>query len=264
MATNHSVDYRLNDEERARVQDCLTKDGVSLPRDRFERLVHGLEGSIQHFLTAVPEGNFRDSHNALRDLWQLSHQNDPPVGVIRARIQSLPEKALERLELRWPRVMAALFPAKGPTPRFQTRAASADREMLIAATRALSAEGERIVPGRSRGAGKRSAPRLEPFIMGETRGAGTRHHHGGRPKDESYQSLIMRLALDWLSATGEPPKSGRSDHTGFGDLCHCVFQWLNLPEGSATHALRQYWTTVKKYKALEPLKDFLRRHGEEP
>jgi hypothetical protein len=34
----------------------------------------------------------------------------------------------------------------------------------------------------------------------------------------------MHLAIDWLVATGESPKPGRSEGTGFGELAHNVFQ----------------------------------------
>jgi hypothetical protein len=103
---------------------------------------------------------------------------------------------------------------------------------------------------------------LEPVIMGEVRGAGTTRHRGGRPTNERHQTLVMHLALHWLTETGKPPTRGRSDSTGFGDLVHSVFQWLELPD-SAANRLRQYWDTVKAFKAREPLEDFLRRHGEE-
>jgi hypothetical protein len=73
----------------------------------------------------------------------------------------------------------------------------------------------------------------------------------------------MHLALDWLTATCKPPKRRRSDKTGFGDLVHSVFQWLSLPEGTATYALRKYWAAAKAFEAREPLEDFLRKHGEE-
>ena len=99
--------------------------------------------------------------------------------------------------------------------------------------------------------------------MGEVRGAGTEGHRGGRPNKQRDQTLVMHLAFDWLTATGEPPKPGRSDNTGFGDLVHSVFQWLSFPEGSASHALRKYWAAVRSFEAREPLEDFLRRHSEE-
>jgi hypothetical protein len=69
--------------------------------------------------------------------------------------------------------------------------------------------------------------------------------------------------MDWHDATGEAPRPGRSDYTGFGDLVHSVFQWLGLPEGSGTHPLRRYWADVKNRKARPSLEDFLKRHGGE-
>jgi hypothetical protein len=74
----------------------------------------------------------------------------------------------------------------------------------------------------------------------------------------------MYLAMDWLTATGEPPKHGRSDNTAFGDLVHSVFQWLALPEGSAAYALPQFWAAVEAGKARPQLAHFLARHGEDP
>jgi hypothetical protein len=73
----------------------------------------------------------------------------------------------------------------------------------------------------------------------------------------------MFLAMDWRGATGEEPKPGRSDHSGFGELVHSVFQWLGLPGGRAAHSLRHYWADAKERKARPSLEDFLRRHGEQ-
>ena len=263
MATDQAARYRLDDEQRSRVRDCLTKERLSLPPDCFERLICGIEASIAHFLASAPEGTFRDAHDALRHLWELSHDDDPPIAVVRARIQALPKEAIEYADRRAPIVIARLFPTEPPITRFKQWAATADGEKLIRATQVLSAEGGRIVEGRSRGAGKRSCLRLEPMIMGEVRGAGPGRHRGGRPRNTGHQDLIMHLAIDWLGATGEMPKPGRSDNGGFGDLAHSVFQWLGLPEGSAAHPLRQYWADVKSSKNRETLEDFLKRHGEE-
>jgi hypothetical protein len=139
-------------------------------------------------------------------------------------------------QLRW----SISFPDEGPVPRLHEWACTADREKLIRVAQAISGEGARVVPGRSRGPGKRSAPRVEPMIRGEVRGDGAARDHGGRPRNDALQDLILQLAGEWLYATGELPKAGRSDKTGFGDLVHKVFQWCGEPE-AATHALRQYW-----------------------
>jgi hypothetical protein len=261
MGTDHSDDFSLDDEQRAHVKDCLRKEGISLPPERFELFVRKIERAILEFPTATPD-TFRSDHDAVRRLWQLCHNDDPSPDQIRARIQNLPKGAIDYLNRRAPRVMACLLPAKQRDIPFHTWAASAKRAKLIDVTRAVTEQAARIVEGRSRGNGKRSASRMEPRIMGETRGVGTRHHHGGRPRHEEQQKLILYLATEWATMTDQEPKQGRGDQTGFGGLCHCVFQWLDLPEGSATHALRQYWDTIKQNKARKPLAEFMELHDE--
>lgn len=260
MANDHS-DAVLDDEERAHIKDCLKKEGISLPPERFKLFVRRIERAIAAFPMPTPD-TFRSDHDAVRSLWQLAHDDDASPGQIRARIQDLPTSALDYVNRRAPRVMACLLPTGERDIPFQAWAASAEREKLIEVTRALTEEGGNVVRGRGRGKGNRSAPRMEPLIMGEMRGAGTRRHHGGRPRHEEQQELIMNLATGWAITTEQLPEPGRSDETGFGDLCHCVFQWLNLPDGSATQALRRYWETIKRYKAREPLAAFLARHGQ--
>jgi hypothetical protein len=115
----------------------------------------------------------------------------------------------------------------------------------------LTAEGATIVAGRSRGNGRRSRLRLEPIILGEIRGAGTRIHSGGAPTANGRHDMVMHLALDWRRATGEDPRRGRSDETGFGDLVHSVFQWLKLskdPTEAAAYALRRFWSLMRRRK----------------
>jgi len=255
--------YRLDDEQRACIRDCLAKARIALSQRNFEQLTRNIEVSIDQYRRAEPDSTFREAHDTLRDLWEISHDDDPPVAVLRARIQALPRQAIAYLDRRAPIVIRRLFPTDPPATRFLEWAGTADAAILVAATRVLSGEGGRIVEGRSRGGGKRSGLRLEPMIMGEVRGAGARHDQGGRPRNAKHTDLIMHLAMDWISATGEAPKSGRSDYTGFGELVHSIFQWLDLPEGSAVHALRRYWTDAKESKKRPSLEDFLKRHGEQ-
>jgi len=291
---------RLDHEQRARVVDCLRGERLSLPPERLERFIGGIEASIAHFRATPSETTFRDAHDALRALRILAHEDDPPIGQLKARLArlppaareyigrraptamrrlgfdlgslvgELPEHAFDRF-LRWTTTPEALHLPEPPPPLPKALAEKlaaltgpepVSLPPLVTVLRVLSSDGARPVLGRSRGGGKRSAPRLEPTIMSEVRGAGTIRHRGGRPTNDRHQTLVMHLATDWLNATGELPKSGRSEGTGFGELVHSVFQWLELPD-SAANALRQYWGTVKAFKAREPLEDFLRRHGEE-
>jgi hypothetical protein len=229
------------------------------PQDRFERLVRDIEASIDHFINAPLEGTFRGAHNALRALRKRCHLEKPPVRVLREELQKLPNLAIEYIGRRARVVIPRLFPGEtiggsifDPPYRLATRllawAISADDQILVKTLRILTAEGGRIVTGRSRGRGKRSRSRFEPSIMGEVRGAGTRDHKGGAPTRAALHDLVMHLALDWLPATEEPPKPGRSDRTGFGDLVHSVVQWCDLPGDSheaAVCALRGYWSAMK-------------------
>jgi hypothetical protein len=164
---------------------------------------------------------------------------------------------------RAPIVSERLFPNEPPITRFQEWAIDADPAKLLRATQVLSANGARLVKGRSRGAGKRSDSRVEPMIMGEVRGAGARDHRGGAPTNDAAFDLVMFLAVDWLLAIGHKPRPGRSDKTGFGDLVHSVFQSLELPGEVATYALRRYWSHVKDAQARSKLEDSARRQGEE-
>jgi hypothetical protein len=246
--------YRLTDEHRRRVADCLAKDDLSLPPDRFKVMIRDLEASIDAFLSTAHSTSFREAHDALRRLWQLCADDDPPVWMVRRLIRTLPRKAVKDLDGRFPIVISALYLAGDRELEFPgwadflEWACTADPSLLIFATRVITAQGAQIVAGRSRGEGKRSRPREEPIVMGEARGAGTQSHEGGRPRNTEQGELIMFLALGWHSVTGEAPTPGRSDESGFGDLVHSVFQWLGLPEGSASYALRGYWTEVRKAK----------------
>ena len=125
---------------------------------------------------------------------------------------------------------------------FLSWAKHADAEGLVNMIRVCGADGAELV-SRSRGGGRRSEPRMEPLIFGHVRGAIDNDIKGGRPRHSPQDDLVMHLAIDWSIATGATPSPGRSDHRGFGDLVHCVFQWLEEP--SPDQALRRYWKVVK-------------------
>lgn len=279
--------FHLDEEQRARVRDCLQKDSLALQGAVFERLLLDIEYSISQFHGIAPgAGGVREAHDALRAIWLLAHEDDPPVRVLRRRIKALPKLAIEYIDRRAPRVIQKLFPedsfedgaflAWGEPGKafkrggFLAWADKASGNRLVKVLRVLTAEGGNPVAGRSRGVGRRSGPRLEPMIFGEARGAGAKWHKGGRPSEDARHELVMHLAMDWLHATGQMPRPGRSDETGFGSLVHSVFQWLYVPEAApheeidkASYSLRRYWVEVEQGRTRPSLEDFLRRRGEE-
>ncbi len=166
--------YRLGEEERARVRDCLAKAGVSLPARDFYLFVLDIEASIGHF-PAAPERSFREAHEALRTLWQCSREHSPLVDKLLALLRALPKEAIEDMSRRARRVIPALFPGEtiedtvfDPPERlaagFLNWTATSEEKKLVTALRVLTSDGGRIIIGRSRGSGKRSRPRLEPTI----------------------------------------------------------------------------------------------------
>jgi hypothetical protein len=235
---------RLDDEQRQRVRDCLRKDGFSLPSDRFERFIGDIEALITDYLAAQTS----QGADALRRLSLLCVDPDPPIWMVRTLIERV---AAEHLDVRFPIAISSPFVDDGREAEFQNWAQfsewarTAKAAPLIFAARVITAAGARIVEGRSRGGGKRSARRVEPIPIGEARGA-------GRPKNDAQQDLVLYLAIDWHHATGKMPTAGRSDYLGFGDLVHSVFQWLELPEGSAAYALRGYWAQARKGRERKP------------
>jgi hypothetical protein len=250
-------EYRLDNEQRTQIRGCVKREQISLPRDRFEQLIRGIEASIAHFRDAPDGGTFRDALESLRELWKRSHLDPAPIQVLREELRKLPKKAVEYMDRRAQVVIQRLFlgetieedvfhPSNHSASRFLAWANTADDQELITALRVLSGEGGHVVPGRSRGGGKRSRAQLEPMIMGEVRGAGARDHKGGAPTRDAEYELVMWLALAWLEATDHKPKPGRSDHTGFGDLVHWLFRWLDISGKSsdaAAYALRRYWAS---------------------
>ncbi len=277
-------EFHMGDEQRERVRDCLNKTGITLRQDAFDRLAANIEKSITTFLAAALEPTFRSKHDALRDLWRLAHEDDPPIGVIRARIQGLPNEVMDYIDNRASHVVPRLEaqhaaaacaerePSSDPEPRRRLRRqpsprATTDREhwmrrggfqawarvapagLLCRAVAVVTAQGAQAVPGRGRGGSKRSSARLEPRILGVVRGAREEKPQGGRPPADARQSLVMHLALNWTTCTGRMPEAGRSDHTGFGDLAHAVFQWLGLSPDEAEYSLRAYWEKVQSIRS---------------
>jgi hypothetical protein len=216
------TEFELDDEQRARVTDCLRKEGIRLAPETQAVLLRDIGYSIRVFLKdrSKSKASSREVYNALRSLWTLAHEEDPLVAQLRGRIRCLPREAVEYLERRAGRVIPLAFSENDVEAGFLAWAETASAHDLVTAVRVLSAEGGKLV-SRSRGACKRSAPKLEP--------------------------LIRNLAVDWIKATGGDPLPGRSDHGGFGDLVHCVFQWVREP--AAAQALRRHWAAVEEGKA---------------
>jgi hypothetical protein len=265
-----SSPFRLDDEQQDRLKRCLRKAAADVSVIKLKALETALVRAIWTFLTDKSEYamTYREVHDAIRKLWQLASEPDPPMGQIRARIKALPEQVISHFDYLAPQQIPKLY-SVGKIGKVAARdhtgisiaerealhnggfrawaAIAGDQVLILAIQTLLPASGVVEVQGRSRGMGKRSRRRIEPYIMGAVRGSGkqmpasNQMHAGGRRSNLDFKFLLIgRLAQAWEHATGILPSAGRSDETGFGELVHSVFQWLEM-DGQAEYALREYW-----------------------
>jgi hypothetical protein len=263
-------DVRLDEEQRACLKRCLRRSGAEVLGVQLKALATVVACAMSAFLARKSDYamTYREVHDAIRELWRLASEADPPIGQIRAIIKALSEQvltpfnylALQEIPKYYSLGQIGRAPPDGRSGiplaevealregGFRAWAAIASGPALIWAIQTLlPAIGVIEVEGRSRGMGKRSPSRVEPIIMGTARGAdrqmpsSKQMHIGGRRSILDVEfSLIGTLVQAWQRATGILPSAGRSDETGFGDLVHSVFQWLGM-DGQAEYALRQYW-----------------------
>lgn len=240
-----SIIFQLDDEHRSRLRDCFRKDGIQLSPEDANNFARSIELSIISFLKQKGDSTatHREAFDALRDVWLLSQQDDAPVGQLRARLYGVPRTAVDYLVMRARQVIPTPFDSD---VAFLAWAKDADDNSLVDTIRLLGADGAKRV-SRSRGGGTRSSDRVEPLIFGKARGAGDGTHRGGRRSHHARDALVAHLAIDWDLATDSEPSPGRSDRSGFGDLVHSLFQWLDEP--SPDQALRRYWSAVKECRS---------------
>ena len=232
--------FTFSGEQQLVLRDSLVKTGIRLHGDGFLRLVQDIEITITLYQSEKQYATDRAARDALRKVWQLAHADDPSVGLLRARVAALPERVCEYLDRRAKRIIVRLY-HEPADQGFRTWAREAKPDKLLRVVRIISADGGLVVPGRSRGAGRRSAPRVEPIVMGVVRDGPGSKPTGGAPRLEAERWLVMNLALDWLTATGQEPDRGRDSRNGFGYLVHEIFEWIGLPQARARTALRSYW-----------------------
>jgi hypothetical protein len=220
------------------IEDCLRSENIQLSSSQMTAFLSDIREDIETFEKAKKAARrFRETHNQLRRLWEVAAEESPQLKSLREAISDLSSDATAYVNRRFPNVMERLLGEQPKEVDFKSWAETACTEILAHVSRLVAAEGAEEVPGRSRGRGKHSRPRVAPMVMGVTRGGSTGAPRGGRPNNELMIDLVMRLALSWLSATGKEPKRGRSDNTGFGALVFLVFGWLHLLDeerGSST------------------------------
>jgi hypothetical protein len=277
-----TIKFQFDDEERERVRDCLKESGTRLEIP-FEEFIGRLEVIIGHFQTTEAKETPREARDSLMKIARLSREDDPRVGLLRIRLQSLPQEALTDVARRAHRASQD----EGRTVRKRTfRTARPFHRPIFSLgrtggtgrtcgrARQLSSDGGERRQGKSRGGEKRSADQLGLRVRGRVRGPGT----DGRPSHEALYNLTLKLAILWHHATGQIPQRGRGDKTRFGKLFFLICELIHVPKaasrdsideaieqasGAATYRLRRYWEQVDRGKNRPPLARAIGRRLEE-
>ena len=223
--------FRLDDEQRAQVRDCLRKTGLALSSAAFDRFVRAIEDTIAGFVK--PDATIRQTHDELRALWFLAHEDDPQIGVLRARARTLSKNGIEYINRRLCRGRHTALPRLFNRRRLSCLGRERRRNQLVRALRVLTAEGGKHVVGRSRGSGTLGTP-SGAVIFGEVRGSGPDKRKGGRPHEDGRHELVMKLGSVGSLRPARCRSPVVSSETEFGALVHSVFQWLEIPDEAAT------------------------------
>jgi hypothetical protein len=235
----------LDDEQKRQISDCLRKSSIDLATPQRLKLVERIEASIKKYMTSVPELTPGAVRKELETIYSLAEQADPPIGQIRSLVSKLSPQATDHIETRGEIVFPNLFPNYPYSGDFKLWATDLPGLVLVDAVRMIVSTGGQLVQGRSRGEGRRSRAHCAPRILGTVKGSSDDTRRSGRPEKWLEFELVMHLASDWAISTEQFPDLRRSDHSGFGDLVHSVFQWCCLSEGEATYSLRRYKAEIE-------------------
>ena len=242
--------------EREQLWQLLREGGSKAMPDEMKVFIAGLQTAFGRYRQSAAEDHKRRSaREDLRELF-MACGDEKSAAKIRLRFPRLPVLArgelLHRARVRHPEL------AGGAELTWEALCAwaqtSPDAE-LFEKLPGLIAAGRTQSLGQMREDGYSSAAHVEPLIMGEFlrlkpvgEPANTRQsiHTGGHPADEAVDTLVADIALLWLHATGEAPRSSRSDKRPFGRLAHFVLERAGV--GSPENALRRFWASVKHHK----------------
>lgn len=172
--------FILGPDDVTRIADCLRPDNIRLSSSQMDAFVSDIREDIKTFQKVKKEARrFRETHNQLRRLWELAAKESPQLKPLRQAIGDLSSDATAYVDRRFPSVMERLLAEQPKEVDFKSWAQTARTEILAHVSRLVAAEGAEIIPGPSRGPGKRSPPRVAPTVMGFTRGGSSGAPRGG-------------------------------------------------------------------------------------
>ena len=244
-------------EKRSFFRYLLTAANPRISWEKTNVFLEGLVQAADQFQVADSyEKTYRHANEALRDIFLLIADPKADSGKIRFKTSRLPSLAQDEVLRRVSRRFPALLGNTDVTWRyFCDWINTCGDEELIEKVQLLVATGRAWSLGQVRDNEERSAPHIEPFVLGQYR----RLHRpdiewyqpppkpkGGRPALEGVDNLLRTLGLLWLEATGQPPEPIKGKKSPFVRMAGSVLRCLGIrrPE----NALRRFWSSIRKQR----------------
>lgn len=205
----------------------------------------------------IGEHTRRDSYEALRDLFKLIEKSSNQTEKIRRKFSNLPSFAREYIMRRATWRKDEFFRNKEPTwENLAYWAENSRTEELLEKIPMLIATGQAWSFGQERESGERSAPHIEPMVMGRF---GRLHRpdidwykpnsvsKGGRPPKEAADHLLQAFGLLWLETAGHAPERKRGKKTPFVEAAEALLSYVGIKNPGKT--LKRFWDAIDFHKA---------------
>ena len=225
--------------------------------DQMTSFMNGLDAALVHLIQLKKNrSTYRNTHEALRDIYIAMAAKTPNVARIRKKLKFLPQEAIDAL-LRRARQRYRLFkkrPSLGRLALIQWLDSLNDERLLVIG-RSLVATGLVWSFGQKRKNGHFSAPHLEPYILGYARRINRPdlgivvdqpYPKGGRPSQIAIDDFMTSLGLLWLELTGLPPESTRGKKSAFVKIAMLALKEAGVVARETT--IRRFFSAIRHHK----------------
>jgi len=249
---------RIPPEFRAEAWKQIRATNSRVVKKASDKFFDELEEAIENYYRQIIEERpNRDSYEALRDLFKLIEKTPDETPKIRRKFLALPTFARETVMRRASWRKEEFFRNNDPTwENLAYWAENCSADELIEKLPILIANGRAWSFGQVRENGERSAPHVEPMVMGRV---GRLHrpdvewyepppskHKGGRTQKEAIDNLLRTFGLLWLEATGQAPDKRRGTKTPFVRAAEALLIHVGITNPEKT--MKRFWASIEFHK----------------
>ena len=255
---------RIQPEKREQIWRILRAQNPKIVQQKSDRFFDELAQALNTFdAESRATTTYRDSSEALRDLFKLIEKPQTPIDKIRSKFKLLPQLArddvLRRALWRFPDIFKD---HEQSWARLSAWADTCSEHELIEIVQLLIATGRAWSEGQTRENGKTSAPHIEPLVLGRFR----RFHpiknpdknvndndskdlppqpepKSGHPGYAAIDDLLRHFGLIWLEATESSPQRLKGHKTPFVEAAEIVLELADI-KNPEPH-IRRLFSSIK-------------------